>query len=96
MSPWSGLLTFVMGGGLATFVGLVYRARSDKKNTDASTAKIDADATEVITSTALTLLAPLKAEVESTRAQLAIVTAQLVELRDENDRYRELHGPLPT
>lgn len=91
----TAILTFVMGGGLATFVGLVYRARSDKKNTDASTAKIDAEATAVLTSTALTLLAPLQAEVESTRAQLAIVTSQLKDLREENDRYRELHGPLP-
>lgn len=88
------LLTFVLGGGLATAGVLIYRARSDKRNTDSNTSKNDADAAAVISETALELLAPLRAEVKAAREEIADLREEVQGLRVENAAYHRRYGPL--
>jgi len=64
-------------GGLVSTLIMVYRARADKRRLTTETSKIDAEAAAVISSSAVALLLPLKAEVAELRTQLAACTAEL-------------------
>lgn len=84
----SDIINLVIGGGVTTAIGMVYRMRSDKRNTDSSTSKNDADAAAVISETALELLAPLREEIQSLRLQVDGMRIDLAE-------YHRRYGPLP-
>lgn len=81
-------------GGLASTAILIYRARADKRRLTTETGKISADAAAVISSSAVALLEPLKAEVAELRLRLTECTAELREtktlLHAANFRIREL------
>jgi hypothetical protein len=90
----SDFLTFVMGSGISGALILAYKARSEKRNTDSSTSKNDADAAAVISETALELLAPLRAEVKAAREEIADLREEVQGLRIENAAYHRRYGPL--
>lgn len=74
--PWVQTLIAVVaviggGGGLAALATVVLQKR-----------KFKADAADVLTDTALTLLDPLKAELRDVRSELAAAKGNVVELSD--------------
>lgn len=94
MTIETAVLLITTVGGLGSTLVLIYRARADKKRLTTETGKISADAAAVISSSAVALLQPLKAEIADLRERLGACTAELREtnklLAAANGRIREL------
>lgn len=87
-------LNVLMPTGLLGALALLYRARSDKRNVDAGTAKTGVDAAAVISETALEMLAPLRAELRAAHDEVDELRTAFRAVRTELDEYHRRYGPL--
>lgn len=72
-----GIAGLVGVGGLLKLTAEKRKVNAEADRTESEAGKADADTVQVITGTALTLLAPLREQVESLTRQLADVQGQL-------------------
>ncbi len=74
------IVMLLLGGGGLGAIGYLLRIRVEKRKLLADAGKTEADAVQVISGAAITLLAPLKGQVEHLQGQVAVLERQVEEL----------------
>lgn len=85
------LFVLLFGGGGLGAMGYLLRFRSERRKLGADTGKIEADAVSVLTGTAVSLIAPLQAEIKRLTEQVTALEARIAEAKKElRDTTRDL------
>ncbi len=75
------LFLLLFGGGGLGAIGYMLRFKAERKKLGADTGKIEADAVSVLTGTAVSLIAPLHAEIKRLTDQVDALEAQVKEAK---------------
>lgn len=77
------LFLLLFGGGGLGAIGYMLRFKAERKKLGADTGKIEADAVSVLTGTAVSLIAPLQAEIERLHKHVAELETLISEAKKE-------------